>query len=156
MKAQNEKDAEKLKMVKALEAKVNAMKDEALVLAKQTLAVEEAREAGKVSAADMKAGAKDRHEKTEKLMADIKVVQGAMKAMNGEKKSEVETKKAEAVTEKVKKAAEKTKAEKKQFLMLLQTGLQDCPYCKAQCFEKCHKEGHTYMNCMRTCADVGN
>lgn len=31
-----------------------------------------------------------------------------------------------------------------------------CPYCKAQCLEKCHSSGHSFMECMNSCADVGN
>ncbi|CAD7961180.1 unnamed protein product [Amoebophrya sp. A25] len=33
---------------------------------------------------------------------------------------------------------------------------KDCPYCKAQCFEKCHDSGNTYVRCLSTCAEVGN
>merc|ERR1719335_461232 len=32
----------------------------------------------------------------------------------------------------------------------------DCPYCKAQCLEKCHNDGQTFMDCMQTCANAGN
>jgi len=32
----------------------------------------------------------------------------------------------------------------------------DCPYCKAQCLEKCHNDGHSFMECMGTCANAGN
>jgi hypothetical protein len=31
-----------------------------------------------------------------------------------------------------------------------------CPYCKAQCLEKCHEGGASFMTCMGQCADVGN
>merc|ERR1719321_2026398 len=31
-----------------------------------------------------------------------------------------------------------------------------CPYCKAQCLEKCHSGGKSFMTCMTECADVGN
>jgi len=31
-----------------------------------------------------------------------------------------------------------------------------CPYCKAQCLEKCHAGGTSFMSCMTSCADVGN
>lgn len=45
------------------------------------------------------------------------------------------------------------------FLVLLQQGHQlmerDCPYCAAQCVDKCHQEGNPYVQCMTTCADAG-
>merc|ERR1719321_334906 len=31
-----------------------------------------------------------------------------------------------------------------------------CPYCKAQCLEKCHNGGNSFMKCMTECEDVGN
>lgn len=31
-----------------------------------------------------------------------------------------------------------------------------CPYCKAQCLEKCHNGGHSFMQCMTECENVGN
>jgi len=31
-----------------------------------------------------------------------------------------------------------------------------CPYCKAQCLEKCHAGGHSFMECMTECDSVGN
>lgn len=31
-----------------------------------------------------------------------------------------------------------------------------CPYCKAQCLEKCHSGGASFVTCMGQCADVGN
>jgi len=31
-----------------------------------------------------------------------------------------------------------------------------CPYCKAQCLEKCHNGGISFMKCMGECAEVGN
>jgi len=48
------------------------------------------------------------------------------------------------------------------FLHLLQvsayTSSRDgaCPYCKAQCLEKCHAGGASFVQCMGQCADVGN
>jgi len=33
---------------------------------------------------------------------------------------------------------------------------KDCPYCKAQCLEKCHNDGHSFMECMGTCENAGN
>jgi hypothetical protein len=31
-----------------------------------------------------------------------------------------------------------------------------CPYCKAQCLEKCHNGGNSFMQCMTECENVGN
>jgi len=48
------------------------------------------------------------------------------------------------------------------FLHFLQFSAWDtskagaCPYCKAQCLEKCHADGHSFMECMGTCDSVGN
>jgi len=47
-----------------------------------------------------------------------------------------------------------------EFLHFLQmstyTREQDCPYCKAQCLEKCHADGHSFMECMGQCENAGN
>merc|ERR1719161_3522820 len=47
-----------------------------------------------------------------------------------------------------------------EFLHFLQmstyTREQDCPYCKAQCLEKCHAGGHSFMECMGQCENAGN
>jgi len=45
------------------------------------------------------------------------------------------------------------------FLVLIQMthrleGL-DCPYCAAQCVDKCHTEGKSYVTCLTECADAG-
>jgi hypothetical protein len=45
------------------------------------------------------------------------------------------------------------------FLVLVQLmhraeGL-DCPYCAAQCVDKCHNEGKPYVTCLTDCADAG-
>jgi hypothetical protein len=31
----------------------------------------------------------------------------------------------------------------------------DCPYCAAQCVDKCHNEGKPYVTCLTDCADAG-
>lgn len=45
------------------------------------------------------------------------------------------------------------------FLVLLELGHQfmekDCPYCAAQCVDKCHNEGKPYVTCLTDCADAG-
>lgn len=45
------------------------------------------------------------------------------------------------------------------FLALMQfldkSQAQDCPYCQADCVDKCHKEGATYTKCLIKCADAG-
>jgi hypothetical protein len=45
------------------------------------------------------------------------------------------------------------------FLVLLQghhmaVG-RDCPYCAAQCVQKCHDDGKSYSTCLVSCADAG-
>eukprot|EP00397_Hematodinium_sp_SG-2012_P048598 GEMP01055755.1.p1 GENE.GEMP01055755.1~~GEMP01055755.1.p1 ORF type:complete len:248 (+),score=57.92 GEMP01055755.1:122-865(+) len=32
---------------------------------------------------------------------------------------------------------------------------RDCPYCKAQCIEKCHSDGESFMSCIGSCAHAG-
>jgi len=32
---------------------------------------------------------------------------------------------------------------------------KDCPYCAAQCVEKCHNKGESYTSCLSECADAG-
>jgi len=45
------------------------------------------------------------------------------------------------------------------FLYLIQVVHQaegkDCPYCAAQCVEKCHSNGSSYTTCLTECADAG-
>jgi len=45
------------------------------------------------------------------------------------------------------------------FLVLIQmvhrAEGRDCPYCAAQCVDKCHQEGKSYTTCMTDCADAG-
>jgi hypothetical protein len=45
------------------------------------------------------------------------------------------------------------------FLHLLQLGhrlqQRDCPYCAAQCIDKCHTAGNPYTMCLTQCADAG-
>jgi len=45
------------------------------------------------------------------------------------------------------------------FLYLIQMGhrlmKRDCPYCAAQCMDKCHTAGKPYVQCLTDCADAG-
>jgi len=45
------------------------------------------------------------------------------------------------------------------FLVLIQmvhrAEGRDCPYCAAQCVDKCHTEGKSYTTCLTDCADAG-
>jgi hypothetical protein len=45
------------------------------------------------------------------------------------------------------------------FLHLLQLGhrlqSRDCPFCVAQCLEKCHTAGSPYTQCLTSCANAG-
>jgi len=45
------------------------------------------------------------------------------------------------------------------FLYLIQMGhrlmKRDCPYCAAQCVDKCHTAGKPYVTCLTDCADAG-
>jgi hypothetical protein len=45
------------------------------------------------------------------------------------------------------------------FLYFIQLGHKlvnrDCPYCVAQCVDKCHQDGNPYVQCLTSCADAG-
>jgi len=45
------------------------------------------------------------------------------------------------------------------FLYLIQLGHRatnrDCPFCAAQCFDKCHAAGKSYVECLTDCQDAG-
>lgn len=45
------------------------------------------------------------------------------------------------------------------FLYLIQLGHRatnrDCPFCAAQCFDKCHAAGKSYVQCLTDCQDAG-
>jgi len=39
--------------------------------------------------------------------------------------------------------------------IMAQTQGQDCPFCVAQCVDKCHTAGNPYVTCLTNCADSG-
>jgi hypothetical protein len=45
------------------------------------------------------------------------------------------------------------------FLVLIQEGFRaagmDCPFCAAQCVDKCHDAGKSYVDCLKDCQDAG-
>lgn len=42
------------------------------------------------------------------------------------------------------------------FIQIMQRAEgQDCPYCVAQCVDKCHNDGKPYTTCLGDCADAG-
>lgn len=57
------------------------------------------------------------------------------------------------------KSMEVAKARQGKFLVLVQLVHQaeafDCPYCVAQCVDKCHNDGKPYTTCLTDCADAG-
>jgi len=46
-------------------------------------------------------------------------------------------------------------AESMLFQFSAVTRSEDCPYCKAACIEKCHDAGHSFMQCLGSCAAEG-
>jgi len=47
-------------------------------------------------------------------------------------------------------------AAKTMFIQLANTVMnRDCPYCAAQCVDKCHQAGKPYVQCLTDCADAG-
>jgi hypothetical protein len=57
------------------------------------------------------------------------------------------------------KSMEVAKARQGKFLVFVQLVHQaealDCPYCVAQCVDKCHNDGKPYTTCLTDCADAG-
>lgn len=50
----------------------------------------------------------------------------------------------------------KKAASRKMFIQLADTDMnRDCPYCAAQCVDKCHTAGKPYVQCLTDCADAG-
>jgi len=85
---------------------------------------------------------------------DIKSMKGAIQAIqNGDMKLLA---KSQAALEASMKAM---KAQTGGFLYLIQLGHRsegmDCPYCAAQCVDKCHTAGKSYVTCLTDCADAG-
>jgi len=78
-------------------------------------------------------------------------------AVEGVKKGDMKA------VEKARKALEQSlknmKAQTGGFLYLIQLGHtlmeRDCPYCAAQCVDKCHQAGKPYVTCLSDCADAG-
>jgi len=65
----------------------------------------------------------------------------------------------EKVQEALKKSMQAMQSQNGGFLHLLQLGhrvmRRDCPFCAAQCVDKCHTEGKSYAQCLTVCADAG-
>jgi len=68
--------------------------------------------------------------------------------------AKVEAKKPVVKKQAVAKAA--AAAAKAMFIQLADTYMvRDCPYCAAQCVDKCHTAGKPYVTCLTDCADAG-
>lgn len=85
---------------------------------------------------------------------DIQAIESAVEAV---KKGDLTAlSKAQGALDASMKAAQ---ARSGKFLVLLQmmhrAQGQDCPYCAAQCVDKCHNEGKPYTTCLTECADAG-
>jgi hypothetical protein len=56
-------------------------------------------------------------------------------------------------------SAKAAQARNEKFLVLIQMVHRaegsDCPYCAAQCVDKCHNDGNPYTTCLTQCADAG-
>jgi len=100
------------------------------------------------------------HDANKPLAPQLAVMMDAEPANKAFKAAATETKKvAKAVPSKpaekhVAKAA--SAAAKAMFLQLANTFMErDCPYCAAQCVDKCHTAGKPYVTCLTECADAG-
>lgn len=112
----------------------------------------------KQMAGDLKQGRKDgslSHVEQAVVAKHIKILQMALKAL---KKGDVELLK-KAQQELMKSLEELRKKQQQTMIVLLEThgarrhtASRGCPYCKASCFEECHKKGKTYVVCLKKCA----
>jgi len=125
----------------------------------------------KISAAAAKAA----HEETEAIMkrakakadmanADKLVAEATPKSAKVEQKAAKDAPAAAKAAPTAKSAAEKKKgvakaasaAARAMFIQLASSITnQDCPYCAAQCVDKCHSAGKPYVQCLTDCADAG-
>jgi hypothetical protein len=68
-------------------------------------------------------------------------------------------KKLAKVQEAIKASLKQMQSQSGNFLHLLQLGhrvlRKDCPFCAAQCLDKCHSGGGSYASCLTQCADAG-
>lgn len=78
--------------------------------------------------------------------------------------AKVDHKAVKATSTVAEKASQKTKsvgkaasaAARAMFIQLASTiMIKDCPYCVAQCVDKCHTAGKPYVTCLTDCADAG-
>jgi hypothetical protein len=98
----------------------------------------------------------DRQFAKESAMAkhDIQAIKTAVEAVKKGDMSALE--KAQGALDASAKAAQ---ARSGKFLVLIQMVHQaeglDCPYCAAQCVDKCHNDGNPYTTCLTQCADAG-
>jgi len=85
---------------------------------------------------------------------DIQSMEEAVKAIENHDVKGLEKARA-ALTESIKSMQSKNSG----FLVLAQLGHQlmqkDCPYCAAQCVDKCHQAGKSFTTCLTDCADAG-
>jgi len=104
---------------------------------------------------------KEKAAKAAAAAAAAKVQPKAAKAVPAVEK--VELKAAKVAPAKVEKVVQKKNlgkaasgAARTLFIQLANTVLnRDCPYCAAQCVDKCHTAGKPYVQCLTDCADAG-
>lgn len=85
---------------------------------------------------------------------DINAMQDAV---NGVKKGDMKA--VQRAREALEQSLKAMKSQTGGFLYLIQLGhtlmKKDCPYCAAQCVDKCHAAGKPYVQCLTDCADAG-
>jgi len=160
--------------MKALAAKVAAAAAKNAPIMARLAKEEQKEKAAKAGAAAVAAPAKMEDKSAKAAPAVAKVEQKAAKAVPTMAKTIVQETNLGALAKVDQKAAKvalavaKTIVQKKDigkaasaaartlFIQLTDSIMnRDCPYCAAQCVDKCHTAGKPYVQCMTDCADAG-
>lgn len=96
----------------------------------------------------------EHHDATKPLAPQLAALMDNTKKPQEAKPVATESKKPEDRTRRIAKAA--SSAAKSLFIQLAASVTnRDCPYCVAQCVDKCHTAGKPYVQCLTDCADAG-
>jgi hypothetical protein len=96
----------------------------------------------------------EHHDATKPLAPQLAALMDKNKKPATTQPAAAESKKPEDRTRRIAKAA--SSAAKSLFIQLTASiTKRDCPYCVAQCVDKCHNDGKPYVTCLTDCADAG-
>lgn len=149
--------AEQAKELKEYESKLKTLEGKDKNMANKTLTEEKQKTSRLIKIIKRRQKKEDRQYKKEHGMMskDVKALSSAIEAVK--KGDMTQLQKMQAVLQQSMKAM----SGNQDFLHFLQLQAwtdhsKACPYCKAQCLEKCHNGGHSFMQCMTECENVGN